>query len=307
MPIHWFPGHMHKASKEVRKILPKVDLVIEILDARIPHSSDNPMLAEIRADKPCIKVLNKSDLADPERTREWQTYLERERGVKTLALSSEQVDKVKQLTTMCHKMLPGRDDGIKTIHALIMGIPNVGKSTLINILAGKSITKTGNEPAITKAQQRIKLDDSIVLSDTPGMLWPKFDHENIGYRLATTGAIRDTAIDHDDVAFFAVGYLRKHYPDNLRKRYELEQLPDSELALLEAIGAKRGCLRGGGQVELDKVSKLLLSELRAGLLGRVTLETPAEVEQELAEMAVLKQQKADKKAARKQKWKKPKS
>jgi ribosome biogenesis GTPase A len=298
---------MHKASKEIRKILPKVDLVIEILDARIPHSSDNPMLAEIRGHKPCIKVLNKSDLADPERTREWQAYLEREQGVKTLALSTDQVDKVKQLTGLCHKMLPGRDKGIKGIHALIMGIPNVGKSTLINILAGKGITKTGNEPAITKAQQRIKLDDSIVLSDTPGVLWPKFDHENIGYRLATTGAIKDTAIDHDDVAFFAAKYLMRHYPENLKQRYALEHLADSELELLESIGAKRGCLRAGGQVELDKVGKLLLRELRAGLLGRVTLETPAEIEQELVEINAINQQKAEKKAARKQKWKKSRS
>jgi ribosome biogenesis GTPase A len=307
MAIQWFPGHMHKASKEIRKILPKVDLVIEILDARIPHSSDNPMLAEIRGNKPCIKVLNKSDLADPERTREWQAYLEREQGVKTLALSTEQVDKVKQLTSLCHKMLPGRDDGIKSIHAMIMGIPNVGKSTLINILAGKSITKTGNEPAITKAQQRIRLDDSIVLSDTPGVLWPKFDHENIGYRLATTGAIKDTAFDHDDVAFFAVSYLKQHYPETLKQRYELDNLGDSELELLESIGAKRGCLRAGGLVELDKVGKLLLSELRAGLLGRITLETPAEIEQELIETNVLKEQKAARKEARKQKWKKSRS
>jgi ribosome biogenesis GTPase A len=307
MPIQWFPGHMHKASKEIRKILPKVDIVIEILDARIPHSSDNPMLAEIRGDKPCIKVLNKSDLADPERTREWQAYLEREQGVKTLALSTDQVDKVKQLTGLCHKMLPGRDDGIKSIHAMIMGIPNVGKSTLINILAGKSITKTGNEPAITKTQQRIRLDDAIVLSDTPGVLWAKFDHENIGYRLATTGAIKDTAIDHDDVAFFAVNYLKQHYPEELKRRYELEHLPDSELELLELIGAKRGCLRAGGQVELDKVGKLLLNELRAGLLGRITLETPAEIEQELVETRILKEQKAARKEARKQKWKKSRS
>ncbi len=304
MPIQWFPGHMHKAGKEIRKILPKVDLVIEILDARIPHSSDNPLLTEIRNNKPCIKVLNKSDLADPERTREWQSYLERDQGVKTLALSTDQADKVKQITALCHKIIPGRTDSIKNIHAIIMGIPNVGKSTLINILAGKSIAKTGNEPAITKAQQRIKLDESIILLDTPGMLWPKFEHENIGYRLATIGAIKDTAIDHDDVAFFAAAYLKQHYPDRLTQRYQLDSLGETTLELLESIGKKRGCLRAGGQVELDKVGKLFLSELRAGLLGCVTLETPQEIEKELLEINEIKQRKAARKEARKQNWKK---
>ena len=305
MPIQWFPGHMHKASKEIKKILPKVDLIIEILDARIPYSSDNPMLATLRGDKPCIKVLNKSDLADAEITLEWQSFLEKDKGVKTLALSTEQADKVHYLTQLCHKMLPGRQDGIKTIHAMIMGIPNVGKSTLINILAGKTIAKTGNEPAITKGQQRIKLDNNIVLTDTPGLLWPKFDHQNIGYRLATTGAIKDTAIDHDDIAFFAAAYLMQHYPDKLKQRYELEQIPDSELELLETIGRKRGCLRAGGQVELDKVCKLLLTELRAGALGRISLETPASMQKEIEEIVILDKLKVEKKAARKQKWKKP--
>ena len=304
MPIQWFPGHMHKASKEIKKILPKVDLIIEILDARIPFSSDNPMIASLRGDKPCIKILNKSDLADASITRQWQTFLENDKGVKTLALSNEQPEKIQDLTRLCHKMLPGRKDGIKTINALIMGIPNVGKSTVINILAGKTIAKTGNEPAITKGQQRIKLDNNIVLTDTPGVLWPKFDHQNIGYRLATTGAIKDTAIDYDDIAFFAVDYLMKHYPENIKQRYELEELPEREIELLETIGRKRGCLRAGGQVELDKVCKLFLTEFRAGLLGRISLETPDTMQQELKEIAVLEKQKAEKKDARRQNWKK---
>ncbi len=303
MSIHWFPGHMHKASKEIKKILPKVDVVIEILDARIPYSSDNPMLATLRGDKPCIKILNKCDLADAQITLEWQTYLEQEKFVKTLALNNQQIDKIKKITSLCHKMIPGRESGIKTLHAMIMGIPNVGKSTLINIMAGKTIAKTGNEPAVTKGQQRIKLENNIILIDTPGMLWPKFDHPNIGYRLATTGAIRDTAIDHDDVAFFAAHYLLNHYPDKLIQRFQLQQLPDSELELMEIIGKQRGCLRAGGQVELDKVCKIFLTELRNGSLGAISLETPACMQKEMLEVEISKEKQAAKKAARKKAWK----
>jgi ribosome biogenesis GTPase A len=304
MLIQWYPGHMHKASKEVKELLPQVDLVIEILDARIPFSSQNPMLAALRGDKPCIKVLSKSDLADPEITLQWQTYLEQEQGVKTLALTTEQPEKMRQLTELCHKMLPAKASSDKPIHTLIMGIPNVGKSTLINILAGRMIAKTGNEPAITKTQQRIDIGHGIILFDTPGMLWPNVENKNSGYRLATTGAIKDTAISHDQVAFFAAEYLLQHYPDLLQSRFQLEQLPKSEQQLMEAIGKKRGCLRSGGHVEMDKVAKILLSELRAGIIGRISLETPVMMEEELAELVIIREQKEAKKKARKEKWKK---
>jgi ribosome biogenesis GTPase A len=303
MLIQWYPGHMHKASKEIKHILPQVDLIIEILDARIPFSSENPMLKALRGDKPCIKVLSKSDLADPDMTQAWQAYLEQEKGVKTLALTIEQPEKMRQIADLCHKMLPGRDSSGRLIQALIVGIPNVGKSTLINILAGRIIAKTGNEPAITKTQQRINIGNGIVLWDTPGVLWPNVENKNSGYRLATTGAIKDTAINHEHIAFFAADYLLKHYPDLLKARYQIEQLPDGEQELMETIGRNRGCLRAGGRVDMDKVAKLLLSELRAGTIGRISLETPAMMEQELAELAVIREQKAAKKLARKQKWK----
>lgn len=306
MLIQWFPGHMHKAGKEVKEILPQVDLVIEILDARIPFSSQNPMLATLRGDKPCIKVLSKSDLADPELTQQWQNYLEQEQGVKTLALTIDQPEKMRQLPDLCHKMLPHKIGSDKPIHTLIMGIPNVGKSTLINILAGRIIAKTGNEPAITKAQQRIDIGNNIVLFDTPGMLWPNVENKNSGYRLATTGAIKDTAISHEPVAFFAAEYLLHRYPDLLKTRFQLEQLPTNEQALMEAIGKKRGCLRSGGRIEMDKVAKILLTELRAGTIGRITLETPEMMEQELAELTVIREQKEAKKRARKEKWKESK-
>jgi len=303
MLIQWYPGHMHKASKEIKEILPQVDLIIEILDARIPFSSQNPMLATLRGDKPCIKILSKSDLADPEITQQWQTYLEREQGVKTLAVTIDYPEKIRQLPDLCHKMLPAKAPSSRLINTLIMGIPNVGKSTLINILAGRMIAKTGNEPAVTKMQQRIAIGNGIILLDTPGLLWPNVENKNSGYRLATTGAIKDTAIDHEQIASFAADYLIHHYPDYLKTRFQLETLPQTEHELMEVIGKNRGCLRSGGRVELDKVAKILLAELRAGTIGRISLETPAMMEQELVELAVIREEKAAKKKARKQKWK----
>lgn len=294
---------MHKAGKEIKEILPQVDLFIEVLDARIPFSSENPMLASIRGEKPCIKVLNKSDLADPDVTQIWQVYLEQEKGVKTLALTTLHPDRTKLLTELCLKILDAKAGSTRLIHALIMGIPNVGKSTLINILAGKTIAKTGNEPAVTKAQQRINIGHNITLLDTPGMLWPNLENKNTGYRLAVTGAIKDTAIAHDDVAFFALEYLMKRYPERLSERFQLEQLPKDEWDLMTQIGQKRGCLRAGGKVDMDKVAKILLSELRAGSMGAISLETPEMMEVELAELTIIREQKAAKKLARKQKRK----
>ena len=301
MTIQWYPGHMHKAGREIKETLVQTDVTIEILDARIPFSSQNPMLARLRGDKPCIKVLNKSDLADPDLTQRWQTYLERDQGVKTLALSIDQVDKIKQLPELCRKLSPPDKSEGKLIHALIMGIPNVGKSTLINILAGRSIAKTGDEPAVTKRQQRIAIGDNVVLLDTPGMLWPNVENKNSGYRLAATGAIKDTAMSHDDIAFFLLEYLSHSYPDCLKTRFQLDCLPPTVQELIAVIGKQRGCLRAGGLVDVDRVAKILLTELRSGNLGRISLETPAMMETELAELAVIQQIKAEKKQGRKTK------
>lgn len=301
MLIQWYPGHMHKASKEIKQTLHQVDLVIEIVDARIPFSSQNPMLATLRGDKPCIKILSKSDLADPAITQQWQSYWEQEHGVKSLATSIDQPEKIRQLADLCHKMLPDKAPGSRLINTLIMGIPNVGKSTLINILAGRMIAKTGNEPAITKIQQRIALGNGIVLLDTPGVLWPNVENKNSGYRLATTGAIKDTAIDHAQIAYFAADFLLRHYPKETMTRYLLSELPATEEQLLTAIGHARGCLRAGGQVDMDRVAKILLAEFRAGTIGRISLETPAMMAEELVELAVIQAEKAAKKAARKRK------
>lgn len=302
MLIQWYPGHMHKASKEIKAILPQVDLFIEVLDARIPFSSQNPMLAEIRGNKPCIKVFNKSDLADTELTQLWQLYLEREQNVKTLALTQDYPDKTRQLPELCHRLVPNKQANNQLLHVLIMGIPNVGKSTLINSLAGRTIAKTGNEPAITKNQQRIDIGNNVILLDTPGLLWPNVDNKNSGYRLAITGAIKDTAIDHDDIAFFLADFLLRNYPDLIKKRYQLTDCPSIDSELIDIIGKQRGCLRTGGKIDRDKVAKILLGELRTGVLGKITLETPAMMEEELAELMIIRQEKEAKKKARKQKW-----
>jgi len=303
MHIQWYPGHMHKASKEIKKVLPQIDLIIEVLDARIPFSSQNPMLSTLRGETPCIRVLSKTDLADPKITELWQRYLEQEKGVKTLAVTTLQPEKIKQITQLCHKMVPEKGSNDKLIKTMIMGIPNVGKSTIINILADRIIAITGNEPAVTKRQQRIKLENNIVLSDTPGVLWPNVENQNSGYRLAATGAIKDTALEYADVAFFTAEYLLENYPEQLKTRYQIEQLPDNESDLMEIIGRKRGCLRTGKQVDLDKTSKILIAELRAGIIGNITLETPEIVEKELLELSLTKERKAAKKTARKKKWK----
>lgn len=299
MSIQWYPGHMHKARRQIEELLPNVDLIIEVLDARIPASSENPLIATLRGIKPCIKIMNKSDLADPLVTQQWQDYLEQEQGVGSIALSKDQADKIARITALCRSLLPAKERSPKPIHAMIMGIPNVGKSTLINALAGRIIAKTGNEPAITKGQQKIALRNGIVLFDTPGMLWPKVENENSGYRLAITGAIKDTALDYDDIAFYAAAYLLRHYPQQLQERYQLETLPETELDFLEQIGKLRGCLGARGKVDLDKTGKLFITEFRSGALGPVSLETPAMIAQENITVAAEKARKLAEKAARK--------
>ncbi len=299
MGVQWYPGHMYKASKDIAEAIPGIDLVIEVLDARIPYSSENPVIKEVRGERPCIKVLNKSDLADPAITALWQAYLEQDSTVKTLVLSTEQPDKIQQIAMLCQQLLPGKVASDKTLHTMIMGIPNVGKSTLINILAGRQIAKTGNEPAVTRRQQRIRLDNNIYLSDTPGILWPKVENENSAYRLAVTGAIKDTAMEYEDVAFYAAEYFLQHCPERLVARYQLEATPASPLELLEALGRRRGCLGGGGLVDLHKAAVILLNEYRSGTLGRISLETPAMAEQEKIHTAEQMVAKAAKQAERK--------
>jgi ribosome biogenesis GTPase A len=293
---------MHKAQKEVREILPQVDLIIEVLDARIPFSSENPMIAKLRGDKPTIKIFNKSDLADADKTAKWQAYFEQHKNIKTLALNAQQSDRKTQVLGLINKMFPREEDSVKVIHALILGIPNVGKSTLINTLASRPIAKTGNEPAVTKMLQRIKLEDGITLFDSPGMLWPNIENEHSGYRLAITGGIKETAFELPDIASYAAEYLLTHYPQRLKERYQLDELPlhdpFPDVAFLETVGRDRGCLISGGQVDLDKISRILITEIRDGQLGALTFETPEMMEQELQQVDIKREQKAAKKQAR---------
>jgi ribosome biogenesis GTPase A len=299
MQIQWYPGHMHKAQLQIKEALPKVDLFIELLDARIPFSSENPMLAALRGKKPCLKVLTKSDLADPARTSDWQSFLEKRNGVKARAVTTTQPGQIARLTDVCHKMLPHRHGPGRPIRTMIVGIPNVGKSTLINILAGRNIAKTGNEPAITKNQQRISIGNGIVLLDTPGVLWPNVENENSGYRLAATGAIRDTAMEYPDVAYFVAGYLLKNYPEGLAERYSLDAMPADQISLLDAIGNRRGCLAKGGIVDYDRTSRIFINDVRAGALGPITFETPEMIAQETAAQQATKAKKVERQQARK--------
>ncbi|MCA0913911.1 ribosome biogenesis GTPase YlqF [Marinobacter nauticus] len=304
MAINWFPGHMHKARKEIKKVMPQMDLIIEVVDARIPFSSENPLVPSLRGDTPLIKVLNKRDLADPAVTEQWLAWLERERGVRAVTLTHNQRQEALSILKLAEEMTPGHDRQKSALRVMILGIPNVGKSTLINTLAGRPAAKTGNEPAVTRAQQAIKLPDNVLLYDTPGFLWPKLSPEQCGYRLAVTGAIRSAVLDFEDVALFEADYLIAHYPELVVNRYGLDETPADGLALMDAIAVKRRFLGRGGVPDLHKVSEVLLNEFRAGTLGRISLETPEMVEQELIETRAREQAEAEEKARKDEQRKK---
>jgi ribosome biogenesis GTPase A len=285
MAIQWFPGHMHRARKQITEMMPQIDLVIEVLDARLPYSSENPLVPELRSGKACLKLLNKSDLADPTFTKQWLDYFNSQPNTKAMALTGLDKKQVKAITQYCLSMLPEREEKKQSIRTMIMGIPNVGKSTLINTLAGRTVAKAGNLPALTRHPQQIKIYDGIVLSDTPGILWPKIHNTSSGFRLAASGAVRDTAIDYFEVAEFTGNMLLKLYPDTIRSRYKFTELPETGEQLIEGIGRKRGCLRSGGIVDMHKAAEILIHELRSGKLGKLTYETP---EMMLAEEEALK-------------------
>lgn len=304
MAINWYPGHMYKATKAMREALPDVDLFIELLDCRLPYSSQNPMIAELAADKPCIKILSKADLADDAVTTQWQAYFERSASVKTLRSTAQDTDKAEKLIALVDKLVPQPSKSRSQVFAMVLGIPNVGKSTLINTVAERKVAKTGNEPAITKGLQRIKIHERLMFVDTPGILWPKIENPQSGYRLAASGAIRDTAIEIDEIAAYLCGYLLEQYPDHVRERFQLTHLPETEFELLEHIGALRGCLRAGGRVDVVKASSIIVNEFRAGELGAISLEKPGMIAREEEQVAQLREEKAAKDKARKARGKK---
>ena len=272
--LNWYPGHMATARREILKAMPKIDLVIEVLDARIPFSSENPLVAKLRGDRPCIQILNKEDLADPGVTGQWLSRIEARDGVMAMSHQQNQIKLNQRLLARVRELVvPSR---AKPVSAMILGIPNVGKSTLINALAGRSIAKTGNKPAMTRHQQRVNVGRELVLWDTPGFLWPRLSPPVCGYRLAVTGAISGRVVDATEIASFAVHFLADRYPTSLIETYGLTELPEGDEALLEAIGRRRGYLRKGGVVDLERTATALLRDLGAGVLGRISLETPAD-------------------------------
>jgi ribosome biogenesis GTPase A len=265
---------MSKAHEKIAELVRRIDVIIEVLDARLPVSSANHLLAELRRHTPWIKILNKNDLADPVVTKAWVRLFEQQDGVRALPLSAKNHREVLQLPKLCLRLAPSRGKPGRTLRAMVVGIPNVGKSTLINTLAGKSMAKVGDKPAITTGVQQIDLHNGIVLSDTPGLLWPVMSDQRAAYRLATTGAIGANALDYHEVGLFAAEFMLHRYREQVMDRYRITELPENAHDLLQQVGRRLGCLMAGGGVDLQRASEAFLRELRAGKLGRVSLEEP---------------------------------
>ncbi|HMJ56981.1 MAG TPA: ribosome biogenesis GTPase YlqF [Polyangiaceae bacterium] len=277
MTTQWYPGHMNKARRAIAASMPVTDVIIEVLDARMPAASSNPVITEVCAGKPVLKILSKSDLADPEVTKDWVRHFAAEHSpskVIAIALTTTRASDMRsRVSEACRQLAPHRSQPAKPVRAMVVGIPNVGKSTLINTLADRKVTKTGDAPAVTKGQQLITLESGMTLSDNPGILWPKMEGDAT-LRLAFGGAFPDTAMDYERVAHFGAEFLLARYPHMLRTHFKLESLPSSPAELLEAIGRKRGCLVRGGMVDMHKAADALVHGFRSGALGRITLETP---------------------------------
>lgn len=278
MSIQWFPGHMTQARKKAAETLAVADVVVEVVDARLPAASSNPMIHELRAfrQRPFLKLLNKADLADPVATKAWLDFFNAQPNTKAVAISCKKAGEVARVPSLCQSLAPHRDSALKPLRLMIMGIPNVGKSTLLNALAKKKVAKVGDEPAVTKSQQRIDISPRLTLYDTPGMMWPKIGHPEDGLMLAASHAIGVNAYIDEEVATWLAGYLLAQYPALLTARYGLAPEGKDAPGVLEAVARKRGCLiKGrGGELDLEKASGILLNDYRSGTLGRISLETP---------------------------------
>jgi ribosome biogenesis GTPase A len=280
MAIQWFPGHMHLTKKAIQERIKETDVVIELLDARLPGSSANPMLAQLTLGKPALKILNKQDLADASRTAQWLAHYNALPNTQAIGLDASVSAPAQQLINACHTLAPTRGSMSKPMRVLICGIPNVGKSTLINTLTGKRAAKTGDEAGITKIEQRITLAPGFYLFDTPGVLWPRIIVAQSGFNLAASGAIGRNAFDEEEVALELLSYLKQHYAAPLEARYTLTDVGNmTDDELLAAIGRKRGALQSGNRVNLQKAAEIAIYDFRALALGRITLETPDEFAQ----------------------------
>ena len=277
--IQWFPGHMSKARRQVQESIKFVDFVTVLVDARLPLSSQNPMLTKIVGEKPKLLVLNKADLADPVRLKEWQTYFEGQ-GIPTLALNSKEQSAVKKVTDaakklMADKLARQKERGIRieTLRTMIIGIPNAGKSTLMNRLAGKKIAVVGNKPGVTKGQQWLKSNKDLEIFDTPGILWPKFEDETVALKLALTGAIKDNLLPMDEVTIFGLNYFKEHYPDELTARFKQldlsQEAPDMIMDMTQKLGFRD---------DYDRFYNLFVKDVRDGKLGRYCLDTVGELD-----------------------------
>ncbi|KAA0966532.1 ribosome biogenesis GTPase YlqF [Sporosarcina sp. ANT_H38] len=282
MTIQWFPGHMAKARREVTEKLKLVDIVFELIDARLPLSSRNPMIDEVIHQKPRLLILNKMDLADETETARWIRYFEAQ-GMRAVAINSFEGRGLQIVIKAAKEILEPklermRSRGIRpgAMRAMIVGIPNVGKSTLINRLAKKNIAKTGNTPGVTKAQQWIKYEKELELLDTPGILWPKFEDKEVGFKLALTGAIKDKIVNMEDLAVYGLRFLETNYPDRLTDRYGLTTISDEILPIFEQIGALRKVYATGGEVDYDKVAELIVRDIRNEYLGKLTFDFTAQ-------------------------------
>lgn len=276
MAIQWFPGHMNTARKKAAETMEVTDLVVEVVDARLPEASSNPMVHELRLfrQRPCLKVLNKADLADPDITRAWLDYYNAQSNIKAVAISCKKPGDAAKVPPLCQMLAPHRNSNIKPLRMMMMGIPNVGKSTLINALLGRKVAKVGDEPAVTKNQQRFDLNNKISLTDTPGMLWPKIQFPDDGYMLAASHAVGRNAVNDEEVATVLAGILLMRYASLLSQRYGFDTTGMDGTDVVEAIAKRRGYVERGGSPDIDKAAQVLLVDYRTGVLGRISLETP---------------------------------
>lgn len=279
MNYQWYPGHMTKARRMMEENIKLIDLVIEVVDARIPLSSKNPDIDNLAKNKARIIILNKSDLADDDKNKLWMDYFS-QKGFFVLKLNSRSGAGIKQMNNAVaqacrEKIERDKKKGImnRPVRAMVVGIPNVGKSTFINSYAGKACTKTGNKPGVTKGKQWIRLNKNVELLDTPGILWPKFDNQEVGKKLAMIGSMNDEILNMEELSFEVISYIRNHYKGNISERYNVSE-DDEVIDILNNIASRRGCLKKGAETDYEKLAGIILDDFRSGRLGKLTLETP---------------------------------